>query len=414
MSATTPLDVLVVADDLTGAADTAAAFTRVGLATQVTFAGTGPPVIADGVLALDTDSRRHAPPAAARAVAEAVAAAPAARLRLKKIDSTLRGNVGSETAAMMDAVGATVAVCAPAFPATGRRTVEGIQWAASTRVGEVASCFDGMAVAHVPLEAVRGGAFGEHLARHAAAGARVVVVDAETDDDLLAVVSGTGRVPAEELLWVGSGGLGAALAAALPTRRSRPVAVVEGPALVVVGSATPQAAEQVERIAAHAVRVRVPVSLLRGAGEGPRPGLATPAAAVADALAAAEDAVVTLDEDEPVPPEQARALVEALGALLAPVVVHARPGAILATGGETALGVARALGAEGLELEQEIEPGVVRGRLVGGPPLPMVTKAGGFGDPETLVRALAILRGRTVGTDGRGDPPHGSRRMERT
>jgi uncharacterized protein YgbK (DUF1537 family) len=69
-------------------------------------------------------------------------------------------------------------------------------------------------------------------------------------------------------------------------------------------------------------------------------------------------------------------------------VERSRPGAVLLTGGETAIAALRALGASGLRLTGELESGVAVGALVGGPfdGLAVVTKAGGFGDPDLLVR----------------------------
>jgi uncharacterized protein YgbK (DUF1537 family) len=69
-------------------------------------------------------------------------------------------------------------------------------------------------------------------------------------------------------------------------------------------------------------------------------------------------------------------------------VEHARPGALLLTGGETAIAVLRALGAGGLRLAGELEPGIALGGLAGGPfdGLMTATKAGGFGDADALVR----------------------------
>ena len=67
------------------------------------------------------------------------------------------------------------------------------------------------------------------------------------------------------------------------------------------------------------------------------------------------------------------------------------------TGGDTAVHVARRLGATGLLVEDELEPGVVLGRLIGPHPFRIVTKAGGFGSPDALRRATAALAagGRT-------------------
>ena len=67
--------------------------------------------------------------------------------------------------------------------------------------------------------------------------------------------------------------------------------------------------------------------------------------------------------------------------------------ALVLTGGETAVGVARRLGAAGIRLEGEVEPGIPAGSLLGPAPYPVVTKAGGFGEPDTLVRVVRELFG---------------------
>lgn len=380
------LDALVVADDLTGAADTAVAFAAAGLPTQVAFAGTSTHRVT-AVLALDTDSRRHTPDRAADAVTAALRGAPAARLRMKKIDSTLRGNLGAETGAACDALGCGLAICAPAFPRAGRHTRAGVQWAMGERVGEVGDCFPGFQVATLGLEAVRAGRCAEELLELADR-AQLVVVDAETDDDLVEVVRAGAALP-QDVLWVGAGGLGAALAAvtSAPSSVGGPPPPLPGPVLAVVGSATPVAAAQAEALVADgAAEIAVPVeALLEG-------GAAGWADRVAAALADGVDVVVTIAHGERIQPGHGRRVVEALGTTLAPVVVRARPAAVLATGGETALTLARAVGASGLDVHAELEPGVVRSALTGGPGTTIVTKAGAFGDPGTLVRALGILR----------------------
>jgi uncharacterized protein YgbK (DUF1537 family) len=64
------------------------------------------------------------------------------------------------------------------------------------------------------------------------------------------------------------------------------------------------------------------------------------------------------------------------------------------TGGETAIAVLAALRARGLSLAGEVAPGVALGTIVGRPfdGLAVVTKAGGFGDPDTLVRVWEASR----------------------
>jgi uncharacterized protein YgbK (DUF1537 family) len=65
--------------------------------------------------------------------------------------------------------------------------------------------------------------------------------------------------------------------------------------------------------------------------------------------------------------------------------------ALVLTGGDTAVGVAQRLGATGVLLEGEVEPGVPVGTLIGPRPYRVVTKAGGFGDPATLLKAVQRL-----------------------
>jgi uncharacterized protein YgbK (DUF1537 family) len=65
---------------------------------------------------------------------------------------------------------------------------------------------------------------------------------------------------------------------------------------------------------------------------------------------------------------------------------------LILTGGETARAVLAAAGVDAIRLRGEVEPGVPIGVTVGAVTLPVVTKAGAFGDDHTLLRALAALR----------------------
>ena len=64
---------------------------------------------------------------------------------------------------------------------------------------------------------------------------------------------------------------------------------------------------------------------------------------------------------------------------------------LVLTGGSTAVRVARRLGASGIRLQGEVETGIPVGTLTGPRPYPVVTKAGGFGGPDSLVRAVEAL-----------------------
>ncbi len=122
----------IIADDLTGANDTALQFFMKGSNTEIIFE------IGDEVQnhlnvetrALTTESRNIDPKEAAKTVWENAKKLKEAFLVesfYKKIDSTLRGNVAVETLAMLDAIEYDAAVIAPAFIQEGRMTVGGYQ-----------------------------------------------------------------------------------------------------------------------------------------------------------------------------------------------------------------------------------------------------------------------------------------------
>jgi uncharacterized protein YgbK (DUF1537 family) len=93
------------------------------------------------------------------------------------------------------------------------------------------------------------------------------------------------------------------------------------------------------------------------------------------------------DRDDP----GAGSFVEALAEVVAGLSEEGLFDALVLTGGETAVGVARRLGAAGIRLEGEVEPGVPVGSLIGPRPYRVVTKAGAFGEPGTLVGAVERL-----------------------
>src|SRR5437899_2065390 len=121
----------VIADDLTGACDVGAALHALGM--PVVIESIDAPATDrtnDGALLVrNTQSRTLAPVAAVARVRRALADAPRTPdgLVLKKIDTALRGPLGAEIDATIDAVGAALALVLPAIPDAGRTTVGGRQ-----------------------------------------------------------------------------------------------------------------------------------------------------------------------------------------------------------------------------------------------------------------------------------------------
>jgi uncharacterized protein YgbK (DUF1537 family) len=365
----------VIADDLTGAADTGVQFTRAGYRTGVALLEARPEPELDA-LAVDTDSR-ELPAAEAvervHAVARSLKQVP---ILFKKIDSTLRGPLGAEVLAAADGGERSRMVVAPAFPSAGRTTRGGVQHVDGRPLddGDVArrladgGCPEAVVVADPDRVAAA-------LREHAC-----VVADAQDEADLEAFARGVPDPTA--VLWAGCAGLAAALgtvhAGAHPV--AAPPPPDEAPVLAVIGSGHPVAREQVRRLAGTAVDVPLDLGDLaataRGAGE---------------ALAAGRSAVVHATNCSG---SEAGRIPGSLASVAAGLAADGLVRSLILSGGETAVHVARALGVRGLALERELEPGVPVSRLIGPRPLRVVTKAGGFGGPLTLVRAVEALGGR--------------------
>ena len=388
--------IAVIADDLTGAADAGVQLVHAGYRTAVFFGESG--VLADDfdAVSFDTDSRTMPAGYAAKRVLEAARAAREARIVYKKLDSTLRGNIAAELAAALGGSGRERVVFAPAFPAAGRTTVGGTQRVHGVPVDETEMANDPQTPvrnAHVPsLLADAFASVGVLAVEEFADPWRVrrtleanecVVADADRDVDLEALVR---AVPdPARVLWAGSAGLALALGSVYPgpsagdanvrTDRVRPL-------LVVVGSLSGVAREQVRRLVGAYGHVAFPIE----SGEA---GVSEETvAAVRDTLAGCTCAIVHSPEERSA---SGGAMLASLAEVVARLSEEERFEGLVLTGGATAVGVARRLGATGIRLHGEVEAGVPMGTLVGPVPYPVVTKAGGFGGPDTLVGAVEAL-----------------------
>src|ERR671910_1600827 len=390
--------IAVIADDLTGAADTGVQFVHAGYRTAVFFRATG--ILEDDLdaVSFDTDSRAMPAGFAARRVLDAAHIARGARIVYKKLDSTLRGNVAAELAAALGGARRERVIVAPAFPAAGRITVGGIQRVHGVPVDETEMAKDPQTPvreAHVPTLLAHAfssvGAVGAddladpELVRRALEDYECVVTDAERAADLGAVVR---AVPdPARVLWAGSAGLALALGSVYPGPCAETAGIKRAPVrpvLVVVGSLSGVSREQVRRLVEAHGAVDVPV-------DSKEPNAVQDAVGAAgEALAGGTCAVVRSPEERVASSESVLGSLAEVAALLSEEGLF--EGMVL-TGGATAVGGARRLGASGIRLEGEVEAGIPMGALIGPRPYPVVTKAGGFGKQDTLVGAVKALSG---------------------
>ena len=403
------MDLLVLADDLTGANDTGAAFAGRGFRTVVrrgTVRSGWPPTVAVGVV--DTDSRYTPSEAAYERVREAVSQAPEAPV-YAKVDSTLRGNLVAIVDAALDATGAALAVVAPAYPPMDRRTVGGFHLVDGRPVAETAAGEDPRApvttshlptrladashpVASISLDAFESGALAETFAASAEPGGTIAVCDATGGEHLDRIAVAAASID-EEVVYVGSAGL------AHHVRLGPPRAV-----LGVVGSHAPETLDQLARLPAEdlvglapsAVVSELDAEVARAAdaivdrlelGRQVVVSAAVEASDVAETRRAGRDA--GLDDAE-----TAARVESALARVAERVQRRVALDGLFVTGGAVANATLEALEATGITLSSRVvEEGVPIGRVVDGPAaeLPIVTKAGAFGSETTILNCLRSL-----------------------
>ena len=360
----------ILADDLTGALDTAAAFSgNVPVYIDCPPAGGDDANYPVSVVATPT---RDVPVEALPVFLEPVIGwFKSARLAFKKVDSLLRGNTFDEIAWISRQGRFDRVVFAPAFPAQGRITAEDRQWI-------VRSGKEREAVASPLREAFarRGLRTGSSLELNGAP--EVWIPDVVADDDLDRVVlqaeQGMGSP-----LWVGSAGLGNALARrfGLSSQGGPAFALARGagPTVLISASFQPVLREQWSLLrAAHTVR-----AVAEGADAGQI------RAAIDLAQAGVDEAWFDLSPRETIAPEQAMSRLQMNTEML--VGNLPKPGQLIVVGGDTLLGLCRASGAQALLAHPSIRPGWGCARLMGGvwDGVPCYSRSGAFGAADDLV-----------------------------
>jgi len=154
--------------------------------------------------------------------------------------------------------------------------------------------------------------------------------------------------------------------------------------LVVIGSLSRVSREQLRRLVEEYGDVAAPVYAKRR-------GAVDEAAGIARRVLSGGTCAVVHSPGERSKPGTGGPVVRSLAEVAARLSGQGLFDALVMTGGSTAVRVALRLGASGIRLEGEVEAGVPWGTLIGPNPYRVVTKAGGFGGPDTLVGVVRSL-----------------------
>jgi uncharacterized protein YgbK (DUF1537 family) len=355
-----------------------------------------------------TSESRHLSPTAAdervwNATRAALAGAP--RILLKKIDSTLRGNIAAEIMAGLRATGLQHVLIAPAVPRHGRIMREGEVFMNGVPLRQTEIGADALSPPpSAPLPQIlraaskdlivhvwtRGAAF----ALNVEAGIHAYVADCETEADLDAIAQ-FAISHCDEVLPVGASGLATAIAKQLAqTPSSELLSVIQriseqaqNPILFVIGSRTAASAEQAARLcAAGAEELTMSFSAHTQDGDwifDRSVNESTPPVAL----------IVRPESSREPNLISASKIAQTLGRTAADIVRRLQVDAVVMVGGDTAFETFQALGVSEASVAGEIMPGVAIGTMqVDGRSLTFITKAGGFGDANALIEIIKYLK----------------------
>lgn len=420
----------VIADDITGANDTAVQFAKHRISTCVRINFDQEKLLKEtaDVIVVDTDSRDMASTAAYEKVKQVCETLQHSGVKqfYKKVDSTLRGNLGAEIEATASVVQPELVVIAPAFPSNHRVTVGGyhllhqipielteIAYAPKSpvkesRIVELLRQQTEQKIGHVTLTEVIAGVdtLTAAIQDCVSQGKHWIVFDAVLDEHLETIVKSAQKY--EKVLWVGSAGLAEQLPkfyqwSSKTELKSLPV---YGPVLIVAGSVSKSTQAQIRAVLRQRniqlVKMNVE-DILRNQeaevswcteeakkflGQGKDVLLAS---ALTDEDV--QKAVCVGEKFGYSSTEVSEETAQALAQIVAELTECSLAGLVL-TGGDTAIHVCRALGAEAIQIQKEVANGIPLGKLVGGRccGLNVVTKAGAFGQEDAFVSALQAIR----------------------
>ena len=404
---------VIFADDFTGACDAGVQFAKRGISTAVSL---GYPTLRDlkitraALLVYDTETRNVSAERAYLSIRKFSGLCARAKIGLayKKIDSTLRGNLGSELDGILDVYREAVLIVSPTYPEHRRTVVDGnllvervlventefandpLSPVRSSNLSAVVSSQSSRAVGNIYLRTVRRGSatIVRTINRLSSQGIRIICVDAEDRRDLRNIAIACAQSHA---LPCGSAGLAEEVAAMqFPPNK-----------LVILSASTNEATMRELRAIARencVIKARA-AELVEEPGR--RREIIRLRGLMNDAIQSDERVIAVISAlskaDLIQAPSGARRhgsraqgyVARSLAEAAFPLVYSNAVAAVLVTGGEMAAAFFRKMGARRFELETELLPGVSLGTIISGRAagLKVVTKAGGFG----LSRSMAEL-----------------------
>jgi uncharacterized protein YgbK (DUF1537 family) len=434
----------VIADDLTGANATGVRLTKTGFRTYSLLepeAFKADMITECDCLVCSTDSRSIESALAYDKVFGAVKKlqTPTVKIYAKRIDSTLRGNLGAETDAMLDALGGgRTAMIVPAFPASNRVLVGGCLLVNGIPLHKTEAAVDPKNPVHTPFcaelfsaqskypvdsvamsDLMKGPDFvAQKIQALAAKGVRNIVFDGVSDEDIALVAQSVVKsgVP---FIAVDPGVFTAEVSRCMIPAVEKPSGKPKKQSriLVVVGSVNAVARGQVEhflknekagnvfmntgefmedghrreqeisRVAREIIAQKDSGGLLSIIGQGINPEHRVPFEPYAEKYGCTFD-------------ELSNRINQAIAEITC-CIISADPDirALYTCGGDITVAICHRLGSAALRLQDEVLPLASYAEMTGGefPGLKIITKGGMVGPPDAISRCVTYLMEKLSG-----------------
>lgn len=399
----------IVADDFTGANDTGVQLKRRGIDTNVVFSSELINASSTSFV-IDTESRGMSEDNAYSTLKDTLVGVDFSNFKyvIKKVDSTLRGNVAKEIKAVDEAYGSELVIFAPAFPDLKRTTVGAIHMLNNVPITKTEMARDPQSpVKEDNIEKILKEVYSEKITHIPLAKVqnqdidllecRVYVFDAVTNQDMKNIIK-AGIDTVKKVLWVGT----AAMADNL-------FEIEKGtaPVLSIIASVSNVTRQQVKYAENNGIDlVKVPIYYVIEKKINPKVYIDETVKLLRDGKDVMLLTSSSYDSEEYIKTNEigerngmmkediSRFAQDLIGNISKGVLEEIEVSGVFITGGDTAIGFFEKVKALGSSIVEEIAIGIPLMKLVGGPfeGLKIVTKAGAFGKDDIIVYATRKLK----------------------
>lgn len=416
------IQLLIIADDFTGALDTGVQLAACGAKTQVIVGDAGDMEGQQSspcdVLVIDAETRHLSAQKASEIVAGITRAAVSMNIPhiFKKTDSALRGNIGAELAALLEASGETQLPFIPSYPQIGRTTENGEYLISGIAVADSVFGSD-------PFEPVTKSNVAELIALQSDAPCTllpvpasgkdiparkgILVFDSRTKEDLALIMK---AMQEKEILHIMAGCAG--FASFLPgilhleDRKKTQMPKLDPRLLIVCGSVNPITLTQLENAEKKGfARYHLSPEQKLQSGYWETEDGARDIESICAMLAGNQYSIIDSNDKGSNAPTREYARIHAIdldgvrlgisrsiGHIVEAIFDCPDLGTILITGGDTLLQCMQYMGVRSLEPVCEVESGIVLSRFsYRGNTRFVITKSGGFGSANLMSNIAKMI-----------------------